>query len=491
MYHFPPRNVLIARKLLAWFVSWMAVIAGVVIVTALTLGYGYNENDRRIERGGIIQLNSKPSGAAITINGIPYTSDTPTKLVSSPADYAIKMEKPGYRTWQKTVPIQAGKITWETYPRLFPQNIESSSVASFDSLSSALPSSGSKYYGFLEQTDSPTITLAPLDSSEIEIRRIVIPDEITAAPQADKQSSSYRLFLWSGNQKYVLLKHNYTVNEAKRLEWILVNIADPTASINLNSSYGIQPDDIVFGNSDGRELVVLIDGVVRWVDLDSQTLSRPLVQNVNNLRLYSDDYIFFTSNPLPDKTQQVGYVRTDFSQPVIITTIPYDGSNTGFVDVDQYYDYKYLLVSYGKQADLSIMRGFNGSEDDEIKLKPVANLATSRAIKELDITDNGQYATIQDGYNMAVYDLELNKKYITVITSDSAEPQLLQHLDTFLYWGYNDGKMRTYEFDGANQYNLMPFSPRFKATFSPSGKYLYSVVEKDDKYHLQRVQMFN
>lgn len=491
MYHFPPRNVLIARKLLAWFVSWVAVIVGVVVVTALTLGYGYNENDHRIERGGIMQLDSKPSGASITVNGIPYSSNTPTKLVSSPADYAIKMEKPGYRTWQKTVPIQAGNITWQTYPRLFPQKIESNSVASFDNLSSALSSSGSKYYAFLEQADSSTITLAPLDSSQIEIRRIVIPTEITETPEADKQSSSFQLFLWSGNQKYLLLKHNYTVNNKKQLDWILVNIADPTASVNINDSYGIQPDDIIFGDNDGGELVVLIDGVVRWVNLGNQTLSRPLVQNVNNLRLYGDKYIFFISNPLPDKTQQIGYVRNGFSQPIMVTTVPYDGSNTGYVDVDQYFDDKYLLVSYGKRADLSIMSGFNGSQNDQIKLKPVASLITPHAVKELDITDNGQYATIQDGYNLAVYDLELNKKYITVITSDSAEPQILQHLDTFLYWGHNDGLMRTYEFDGANQHNLMPFNPRFKATFSPSGKYLYSVVNKDGKYHLQRVQMFN
>src|SRR5690606_34950209 len=142
---------------------------------------------------------------------------------------------------------QAGNITWETYPRLFPQNIESSSVASFDSLSGALPSPGSKYYAFLEQADDPTITLAPLDSDEIEIRRIIIPTEVSSAPDADKKSSSYQLLLWSGNQKFVLLKHSYTINDDKQLEWILVNTSDPTASVNINDSYGIQPDDIIFG----------------------------------------------------------------------------------------------------------------------------------------------------------------------------------------------------------------------------------------------------
>lgn len=491
MYHFPPRNVLIARKLLAWFISLIAVIVGVVIVTALTLGYSYNENDGKLERGGIMQISSRPSGASVTVNGIPHSSNTPTKLVSTPGEYAIKMERAGYRTWQKTVPIQAGNITWETYARLFPQNVNTTNVATFDSLSGALPSGNSKYYAFLEEADSPTVTIAQLDSSDVEVRRVILPEDLFTESTGDKQSSSFKLFLWSGNQKYLLMKHEYSLDGDNHLEWVLVNTSDPTDSVNINTSYGIDPDDIIFGDSDGRELIVLVDGVVRWVKLDNQTLSRPLAQNVNNFRLYGSRYIFFVSNPLPDKTQKVGYVRDGFSEPVVISTIPYDGSNTGLVDVEQYFNEEYMLVSNGNMSTLYEMKGFGGSEDDEIELETVADMPTPHTITDLDISSNGQLATVQDGYNLVAYDLEINKKTITVIESDSAEPQTLQHLDTYLYWGYNDGHMRTYEFDGANQYNLMQFNPRFKATFSPSGKYLYSVIDQGGQYHLQRIQMYD
>lgn len=490
MYHPPSRRTQLLRRLLALFASWVAVVVGVVIVTALTLGYGFNQKDGHIERGGIIQLGSMPGAAAVTINGLPYGASTPTKLVSSPGKYAIKMEKQGYQTWQKTISLEAGMISWQTYPKLFPQDISMSNVTTFDTLADALPSGNSKNYAFLEKADTPTVKIANLESDTVKFEDVTLPSTVITQPDKTVQggtASSYKLLLWSGDQRYILLSHTYGNS---KLEWLVLDIDNPERSYNINQSFGVNPTDVVFGDYYAHRLDALIDGNVRELNVDDKTISHPLVTNVNNFRVYDEDYILYVSQPLKDKTQEVGYVKANFAQPVVVQKVPYDGSGTARIDFGKYFDDNYALISHGKQAILYDMQHFSGSQDDKITLKPLSTMPLTHSITELDITDNSQFANVQDGYSLATYNLELNQQTITSFVSTSKSPQTLQHLSNYLFWGYDGERMRTYEFDGANQYSLMQMDPRFDATFSPSGKFLYTVLHDDKAYTLQRLRMY-
>ncbi len=48
-----------------------------------------------------IELKSTPGGAEITIDG-KYVGNAPTTLHLSVGDYAIKFEKPGFKSWERT-----------------------------------------------------------------------------------------------------------------------------------------------------------------------------------------------------------------------------------------------------------------------------------------------------------------------------------------------------------------------------------------------------
>lgn len=487
MYHSPSRRAMLLKRFIGLAITFSAVILGVSIVTAFTLGYGLNEKDGRIERGGILQFGSTPSGAAVTINDVPFASRTPTKLVSYEGNYAIKMELPKYKTWQKTVPIKPGAITWQTYARLFPKDINPTNVASFKSMASALPSGSGRNYALLEKANEPVVTIAPLDADTVNVKTITLPKAIATQPEKPEMPSTYKLMLWSGKENYILIKHTY--GDDKKVEWLVLDIDNPEDSINLTASYGIDASEVVFSNYNGRQIIALIDGAIRQIDLDAQTLSRPFATNVNNFRLYGDEYILYVSNPLADKTQEVGYVRKEFKHPFVIKKMPYENGTTALVDFGKYFDKYYILVSHGNKASFYEMKDFNGSEKDTLDLRSVAEMSLEKPITTLDITDNSQFATIQDGFSFANYNLELNQQTTTKLASSSKEPQKLRHLDTYLYWGVDDGHLRTYEFDGANQNRLMEMDPVYDATFSPSGKYLYSVAVKDGKYNLQRIQI--
>lgn len=489
MYHAPSRKVQLFKRFVTVIISATIVIAGVSILTAITLGYRFNRENGHIERGGILQLSSKPTGANITVNGQPHPTTTSAKIVSDPGDYALQLERDGYRTWQKTVPIQAGNITWVMYPRLIPQKLPVTNVAELPAtLAGALPSGSSKRYAFLQKADTPTISTANLDSEEVKLTSSSIPADVYTQPTAEAPKNVFSLKLWSGDERSMLVRHVFADNQE---EWLLVYPEKPEDSINLTKLFGVQLKDVVFGSHNGSRMYALVDGAVRLLDVGNGTISRPLVEKVHDYTLF-EDYILFVSQPTEQKTQQVGYTHKDFTQPRVVEAVPYDGEHAAKFDIGKYYDNYYFLITQGKQATLSRSSNLPTNPTAELERKKVKSFELEKPVTTAHITDNGQFATIQDGWSFATFNLEVQQLATTDFQPESAQKaQKLRYLDRYLLWAERDGNLRTFEFDGANQHNIMPVEPQFDATLSPSGKYLYGVRKTDKGYTLSRVQLLD
>src|SRR5215469_9775310 len=57
-----------------------------------------------------IELKSDPDGAEITVDG-KYVGNAPTMLHLPVGDHAIRIEKPGYKAWERTLTITSGETT--------------------------------------------------------------------------------------------------------------------------------------------------------------------------------------------------------------------------------------------------------------------------------------------------------------------------------------------------------------------------------------------
>ena len=492
MYHPPSKRVRFWRRLTVVSVMFIVVIVSVAILTALTLGYGFSQKDGKIEQGGLLQMSSTPTGATVTIDGVKFGSQTPTKLVSQVGNYHVEMQKSGYHKWQKTVPIQAGNITWIAYPRLIPQSLTPEPTANYPAtIASALPSGSAKRYAVLTAADKPIISVALLDSEEVTTKEYGLPETMYANVPAG-QSSNFSIAEWTGDEKHILLQHTY--GPENTVEWILFDLDRPEESVNINHALGISGamSKIVFTSGNGREIYALIDGSVRVLDLDNQTQSRPLVEDVVNFSLYGDKFVLFTKEPA-DGQQQVGYVKEDYKQPRIVKTVAYSGSGQAQFDIGKYYEKYFFLISNGAEASLSSSGNLPNDSTSTLALKHVQTLSLTQPIIDANITDNGQFATVQDGVGFATFNLEIMKQTTTQLTHGSAVvPQKLKYLDGYLLWGANNDKLRTYEFDGENQHDIMPIIPALGATLSPSGKYLYGFSQVDtDTVALTRVQLLD
>lgn len=492
MYHPPTKRVRFLRKFAVLSVMAIAVSIGAVILAALTLGYSFTTEDGgRIQRGGIMQLDSKPAGATVTINGTQFGSRTPTKLTSQAGDYTVLMERDGYLPWEKTIPINTGSISWVTYPRLIPEKREPEPVVSYPStVASALPSGSSRYYAVLESERDPVVSIARLDNDTVKTKQVELPHSLYTDPTPEQPLSNFSIERWAGNDKRILLSHTHGDN-AK--EWILLDLDRPEESVNITSHLGINGimTNPVFSVNDGSELYALIDGDVRIIDLDRQTLSRPLVQNVLNFSLYGNGFVVFAQQE-DDGVQHVGYVKEDYREPRIVETMEHDGDAPAQLSIGKYFDKYYFLISHGSEATLSSSPNLPDNSTSALERTHQKTLQLDDTIVQNNITDNGQLAMVQDGTSFSTYNLELDQLSASdVVNTGGPSTQKLRHLDRYMLWGVNDGALRVYDFDGKNQHDIMPIEYRFGATLSPNGKYIYALSSDtdDEGVALTRVQL--
>lgn len=120
------RNILFITFVIIFFVASAAT---------LTYAFGYTLSGYgglRFERTGLLDIETKPSGARLFLNGEPKMNGfslwgaddkpaaTPIKLSHlSPADYQIRLELEGFRPWDKKLPIVAGQTTYIQNVRFF------------------------------------------------------------------------------------------------------------------------------------------------------------------------------------------------------------------------------------------------------------------------------------------------------------------------------------------------------------------------------------
>lgn len=87
-------------------------LASVPMVLLYTAGYKYNFKKWRLDRTGVLFLESIPRGAKILLNNKKF-GETPARLPALlPEDYQIKLQKSGYLSWQKTLAVLPGQTTF-------------------------------------------------------------------------------------------------------------------------------------------------------------------------------------------------------------------------------------------------------------------------------------------------------------------------------------------------------------------------------------------
>lgn len=467
-------------------ITYTAMVLGVALLTTVVLLFvlGYRiENGKGLEQGALLQFNTQPTGATVSIDGKLLGSNTPNKSTVVAGTHTVTMSKPGYDTWSKTVNTPAGTLTWLDYALLIPQKIVTNATASYKTLVGMLPSPDNKRILLQQTSADPDFQLVDITGTSPKTTTVSVPSPAFTAP-ATAGDQSFSISSWDPNGRYVLLQHTY---DSKNSEWILFDTQNPAASKNITASLGANFSKLVFSGTNGTALYGLdTDNTIRKIDLGANTLSGPLVSNVTDFNLYQTTIITYVGTN--DKGQAVAgiYQDGDTESDVLKTADTADGLH---ITTTSYYGNNYVAISSGDQVDI-LQGSYPHSAQDSSSLQPYARFSFSAgSVANMSFSPRGDYLTVQKGTSFETYNIEhMYTSAGTVPATTVNRP--MQWLDqAYLYADY-DGQLTIREFDGTNSHAIATVAPGFSATLTQNQHYLYSIGRNSQgDYTLQQTNL--
>ena len=452
----------------------------------IVLGYRFNRSDGRIEQGGLLQFDTRPGGADVTVDGATLGSRTATKATVSAGQHTVTMSRNGYNAWQKTVNVAPGSIVWLDYARLIPNDLKTEAVATFTHVSGSLVSFDTKWMAVKEDAQTPLITLVDISREAVRQSSIEIPTS-TFTASADGKAQSFILETWDPSNRYILVKH---VFNGDQLEWLVVDTQNVNQTVNVTKLLNVPMTKVLFSNTNSNTLFVQVGADVRKVDISAATLSRPLVSNVAEFWLYDRSVVVFTTVLSTETgTRSAGYYEDGAEKPHFLKTFTDDGKPPLKVALGKYFDEPYVALSYGEEV--SIYRGKMPSGQADVGgMTHEKKFTQSGGVEYLEIRNNGRFIIAQNGGEFQVYDNELKQLNSTTL-KETVGAKKLNWLDGYHAWSDLGGMLRLYEFDGANQQDIMPVVPGYAATLAQDGVFLYGFTQANDGLSLSRARLQN
>ena len=120
MYHAPSKRKKRTQLAFIYFLMVLSVVSIVVVLILITQGYRFNHFDGKLEQGGLVQFNSRPTGATVSVDGMALANRTASKITLSAGPHEVMISREGYTTWKKTVNVKPGSVLWLNYAQLLP-----------------------------------------------------------------------------------------------------------------------------------------------------------------------------------------------------------------------------------------------------------------------------------------------------------------------------------------------------------------------------------
>lgn len=485
MYRQPSKRRQLTQRILVYIAMSIAVIALVVVLLFIMQGYRLNQQDGRLEQGGLMQFDSKPTGADVAIDGVTLGTRTTNKATASAGQHFVAMNKTGYRTWQKSVVMEPGAVLWLNYARLIPNDLPVENMLGLTSVSSSVASPSSRWMAIKEQASDPALRLIDLSRNPIENTVVTFPAD-SFTPPAEGKGHDFLLEAWDPTSRYVLVKHTY--NDGA-IEWLVVDTENVAATKNITKLLGVTINKVLFSNANSNILFVQTDSDVRKVDIAAATLSGPLISNVAEFALHDRSMIVYSTKRDENKERSIGYYEDGAEKPHPVQRFNDESDIPLHFVLDKYFGEYYLAVAHGETTKVLTGR-LPTDEAGTSQLTEVASFQQPGGTGYLSMRANGRLIVAQNEKDLRVYDLELKKMYQTMLKGDGLMTKQVGWVDNYMPWSALDGTLRLYEFDGTNQNDIMPVVPGQSVSLDPNDTYLYGISGNAQAgFHLSRVRL--
>jgi len=412
------------------FIKAVMVVSTITIAALLVLAIvGYKINrDLSVERSGLVQIRSIPTGATVTLNGERLFAWTNLSRMMVEGRHEIVISREGYDTWAKEIEVRAGVLHRIHYPRIFLQERERETLQNLQSFNSVHLAPNRNALLLISQ-DVKAWQLLPLNTDKVEPKVIDVR-------QVFERAEGLEVIDWQGDR--VLIKRQ--LNNQK--EWILLDLKNATRSINLTKEFGMDFAEVRMTNPASGYLLTLINHELRKVDINNASLSKILLSNVANFGDYNGR-IIYTTIPNADGGRSVGLYRDGDIEGTVLFTI--NSSEPVLAVMNEYYGDEFLTLTVG--AKLKVWQGrlpTNGQKIDEV-MQVATEQELSFLPQTLRVAVNGELILAQNGLDLVVVDTELVK-----VSEQKLAHERVTFLDNFLFYEIKDQKLIVRDFDNTN-----------------------------------------
>ena len=420
-----------------------AVIALVVILILITSGYWINQNFE-VERAGLLQVSSIPTGADLEIdgeNGGFFQRTNTSKMVAS-GEHTVRVSREGYDSWVKTVNVREGLLYRLHYARLF---LNDRTVEKIINYGVAEMSSVSPKHDLLLVFDGGMMDLLNLNSDKVVPTRIDYKQYFPTLT-----ASAIKTIKWSANEEKVLIQ---TADD-----WLLVNLKNPNESLKLSTLFNTTFEKVTIADDSANTLYVVEKNNLRKVNISAKTISEILVENVINYDFYGNEIIYVATDT---KSTFVGILSNNKNTKIV------EASTKTYANLSKFYNDTYLTIVDGKQVILYGGKLPTSMDDNDI-FEEGLSFTLDFVPEKIKLGHNGEFYLFQNADQIAVLDMEALE-----IVPYKIETTKFDWLDTDMIYVISDGNLIVYDYDGYNRREIAQnVSEKFDVTITED-KWLY------------------
>jgi len=266
------------------FIFLFLVVSTFIILYAL--GFKYNWHKKIFEKTGNFYIKSYPKNADIFINNKKNKGKTPTQINRLlPDNYAVKVKKEGYLTWQKTLSVDPSSTTFIEDISLFKDNskLQIISEGEFNDILQ----SPNKLFAILTKITELGTSLWLLDLNNSQLTELY---QLKNLDPFIKPKTTFQLISWSNNDQKILIK------EENRNKFYILLPFQENKILPLNKLNQLQFTNLIWDSYNDNILYGIAEQKLYQLDLlQNQTLTltaEPVLAVIN----YKTDVLAIVKN---------------------------------------------------------------------------------------------------------------------------------------------------------------------------------------------------
>ncbi|MDO4507824.1 MAG: PEGA domain-containing protein [Candidatus Saccharibacteria bacterium] len=445
------------RVILSEVLMTITVIATVAILALLVSGYWVN-SDLTLERQGMLQISSLPTGASVEVDGeSSWLQRTNTSKVVTSGEHTVVLTKEGYDSWSKTVNVSEGLLYRLHYPRLFLLNRTKETV--YDATKYTFASVSPNRNLVLLTNDTTDWALLNLDADTITEKKVDVAKVFSAVSLAEGATSglftgTIKSINWAKDSEHIL----FEISSETGREWVVLNVKNPAEKVNLTREFSSDFSEVKILNDSASSLLAVRNGNLHRIDVSNRQLSAVIVEKIYSFD-HLDSEIVFSAEKTKKETEaedsyHIGSLKLGENK---ITTLGSTASPVKPV-ISKFYDEEYITVLSGNLATLYEKQDFAEVFSKELSFSP----------EKLKVGHDGEFITFYSGGMIATLDMES-----TSIREWNVPAEGFGWVDNDMIYGISDGELRVYDFDGFNERALASNASSHFPAAIVSDKWLY------------------